>query len=193
MIQSSQPCSQVDTIYIAPINFLSASATVSSEMVFAGETVTFSSNAVHFASLYFDFGDGTDTSGIAQVQHIYPTAGTYSAFFVASNGGCSDTVFFTIVVSGTSSLLVPNVFTPNGDDVNDLFMPSAFGMRALECTIMNRYGEVVHSWIGVRGYWDGYTFPAGLPCPEGTYFYWIRAEGLDGKPYNENGTISLLR
>lgn len=193
VIQSPLPCSVSDTVYIAPQSQLSAGGTVSTNTIFPGESVVFSSYSHNATSTLFDFGDGSDTTGLTQVVHSYNQIGAFTPMLIVSDGICFDTITFSITVAGESSLYVPNVFTPNNDDVNDLFFPRAFGMRSLECTIMNRYGEIVHSWIGTKGFWDGYTFPAGVACSEGTYFYWIKAEGLDGKSYNVNGSITLLR
>lgn len=193
VVQSPQPCFVSDTVYIAPLSPVSAAGHLSSQNVFVGEDVLFTDLSFGHNTLNIQFGDGADTTGVFSVTHAYNQIGVYNSMFIASDGVCSDTVVFPVIVSGHSSLIVPNVFSPNNDDVNDLFMPQTFGMRFLECTIMNRYGEIVHAWSGTRGFWDGYTFPAGVACSEGTYFYWIKAEGLDGKQYDLNGTITLLR
>lgn len=193
VVQSPQPCSATDTVYIAPASMLSASGVVSATSVFAGQAVTFLDQSYGHTTTTVVFGDGTDTTGVSSVTHTYSDTGTHAAMIIVSDGICSDTVFFTIAVFGNSSLLIPNVFSPNDDDINDLFMPRALGMKDLEGVIMNRYGQIVHSWIGVNGFWDGYSFPAGVACSEGTYYYWIKANGLDGVAYDQKGTITLLR
>ncbi|MBQ19153.1 MAG: gliding motility protein, partial [Flavobacteriales bacterium] len=44
----------------------------------------------------------------------------------------------------------------------------------------------------VNGYWDGKTL-AGVDAPDGTYFFIIKAEGIDGQQFFEKGTLSLIR
>lgn len=72
---------------------------------------------------------------------------------------------------------IPNVFTPNGDGVNDLFKVKSSGYSHLKCTIFNRYGEIMYVFYGLNGSWDGRTH-AGLRCPDGVYFY-VLDIGLD--------------
>jgi flagellar hook assembly protein FlgD len=47
-------------------------------------------------------------------------------------------------------------------------------------------------WNGVRGYWDGRT-QAGTEVPDGTYFYIIKAKGMDGEEYFKTGACTLIR
>ena len=193
VVQSPLPCSVSDTIVISPNSILSADLLVSATTVFVGEDVLFTDASVGHTGSLLDYGDGTASGGITSIIHNYNLAGNYSASLVVTDGLCSDTAFANVVVLSSSSLTIPNVFSPNEDGVNDLFMPQVMGIKELECTIMNRYGEIVQAWNGPRGFWDGYTFPAGVACPTGTYFYWIKAVGYDGVNYEQKGTITLLR
>ena len=47
-------------------------------------------------------------------------------------------------------------------------------------------------WDHVKGYWDGRTLSGG-EAPDGTYFYIIKATGIDGKEYFKKGGFSLIR
>lgn len=91
-----------------------------------------------------------------------------------------------------SSLIIPNVFTPNGDGSNDVFTVEGTNLESVEGTIFNRWGQVMFSWDNVRGSWDGRT-PAGSEAPDGTYFYIITAAGNDGTEWFEKGGFSLIR
>ncbi len=99
-----------------------------------------------------------------------------------------------------SQLWVPNVFTPNKDGNNEVFIPSAIlvynktGNPILDyhMEIYNRWGEKVFESFDVHQGWDG-TFE-GKPCQEGHYLYKIKALSLDGaKNFNLEGVITLLR
>ena len=64
---------------------------------------------------------------------------------------------------------IPNIFTPNGDGINDLFRVTANGFEDIEVMIYNRQGELVYRYYGLNGWWDGYTH-AGVKVSPGTYF-----------------------
>ncbi|PKP51152.1 MAG: hypothetical protein CVT95_01505 [Bacteroidetes bacterium HGW-Bacteroidetes-12] len=142
-------------------------------------------------SYAWDFGDGaTDT--VFQPSHTYNTLGSYTVTLIVTDGFCSDTATVIIDVFGESSILIPNVFTPNGDGSNDFF--SVFGENLIEVKgeIFNRWGQKMFAWDNVNGKWDGRTL-SGNEVPDGTYFYIIEAKGVDGKEYFEKGTLSLIR
>jgi gliding motility-associated-like protein len=193
-IQSALPCTITDTVTVYSTSFLSADLLVStSDTLFVNETFTFYDNSFNASSWTFLLGDGSDTSDVPSINYSYPSAGAYNVVLIATDGICFDTTSLQVIVTSASALRTPNVFSPNNDDLNDVWMPDAQGMQEMRCVIMNRYGEVVHEWSGQNGYWDGHSFPSGIACNEGTYFYWIVATGFDGQAYNENGTITLLR
>ncbi|UKN00529.1 gliding motility-associated C-terminal domain-containing protein [Paracrocinitomix mangrovi] len=64
---------------------------------------------------------------------------------------------------------IPNIFTPNGDGINDIFKINAVGFEELTCNIYNRQGELVYRFEGLNGSWDGHTH-AGVKVSPGTYF-----------------------
>lgn len=67
---------------------------------------------------------------------------------------------------------IPNVFTPNGDGVNDIFRINAAGYEEMTVTIYNRYGEQVYRFYGLNGSWDGHTH-AGIKVSPGTYYVFV--------------------
>ena len=110
-----------------------------------------------------------------------------------SDGGlCPITVTIFIEVKGQSSILIPNVFTPNGDGQNDVFMVDGTNLESVEAEIFNRWGLSMYSWNQVNGGWNGRT-TSGTEVPDGTYFYIITAKGLDGTEYFKKGAFSLIR
>lgn len=112
--------------------------------------------------------------------------------------GChGDTVYATVWVrdaglAGCEEILeVPNLFTPNGDQLNDLFrirclgVPEQFSLR-----ILNRWGSTVFHSTSPDQSWDGTH--NGQPCAEGTYFYLIQFTHGQ-RPGARNGVLQLLR
>ncbi len=139
----------------------------------------------------WDFGDG-NTSNQFEPTNVYNGAGTYTAILIVTDGICSDTTSIIIDAFGESAILIPNVFSPNGDGSNDVFTVDGINLESVEGEIFNRWGQKMFSWGNVKGYWDGRTL-AGSEAPEGTYFYIIKAKGFDGSEYFEKGGVSLIR
>jgi gliding motility-associated-like protein len=86
-----------------------------------------------------------------------------------------------------------NVFTPNGDDVNDFFEVSSNGSVPLSIRIFTRTGTLVYKAEGYRITWDGRT-SWGLELSQGIYYYVLDA--LSGDPNNrfrKTGFIYLYR
>ena len=92
---------------------------------------------------------------------------------------------------GVSHILLPNVFTPNYDSVNDVFRPILDEITEMQFTIFNRYGIVIFETQRLYGFWDGRT-TSGEPCTDGVYFCVLMATGVDGKKYNEKAFIQLF-
>lgn len=86
---------------------------------------------------------------------------------------------------------IPNIFTPNGDGVNDLFKIKSSGYSNLKCTIFNRYGESMYVFYGLNGSWDGRT-QIGLRCPDGIYFYLVELGSESGETETYQGSLHLI-
>ncbi len=141
----------------------------------------------------WDFdGDGNIDDTLSNGSFVYTTIGTYTAMLIVTDGTCSDTVYITIDAFGESAILIPNVFTPNGDGQNDLFTVDGVNLKTVEGVIFNRWGQKLFDWNGVKGGWDGRT-TAGSEVPDGTYFYIINAVGEDDTEYFKKGGVSLIR
>lgn len=83
------------------------------------------------------------------------------------------------IIVSESQLLVPNVFTPNGDGKNDEFRVQYRSIREFHCWVYNRWGKLVYEWSDPAKGWDGTI--NGRPAAEGAYFYVIRAMGTDAE------------
>ena len=69
---------------------------------------------------------------------------------------------------------LPNVFTPNGDGINDVFVPIDITpdlITKVEMHVFNRWGRPVYDTKDIYIQWDGRAQGSLMPCPDGTYFY----------------------
>jgi len=87
-----------------------------------------------------------------------------------------------------ADIMIPNVFTPNGDNKNETFrIPGLEKYTENEITIINRWGNTVYAKKGYKGDWTG----DGLS--EGTYFYLLKVKAGSNKWEVYKGYITLLR
>jgi len=124
-------------------------------------------------------------------RYTFTEAGDYEVKVTASNAAlCSDSSSMSIKIS-ESSLLVPNVFTPNGDGQNDEFRVAYKSIITFEAWVYNRWGRKVFYWNDPQKGWDGNI--NGKKAVPGAYFYVMKATGSDGVKYLKKGDINLLR
>lgn len=126
------------------------------------------------------------TRSDAEHRYTFTDKGNYRAVVAISNSHCQlDSVEFTISVS-ESMVVVPNVFTPNGDGTNDEFRVVYRSLKEFHCWVYNRWGHLVYEWSDPAKGWDGTI--GGRPAAEGAYFYVIRALGTDA---DENAKYTI--
>ncbi|MBL7903337.1 MAG: gliding motility-associated C-terminal domain-containing protein, partial [Bacteroidia bacterium] len=94
---------------------------------------------------------------------------------------------------------IPNVFTPNGDGVNEQWkFELPYGVTLISLEIYDRWGRMVFERKGEVFpdtrflIWDGYSTSA-LPCDEGTYLYILQTNNENQGPKENRGMITLSR
>lgn len=156
-------------------------------------TVTFTNTGSGGIFHHWDFGTESSSFDGTNGSFTYEEPGTFYVSLISDNGVCSDTVIDTIVVTGTSALEIPNIFTPNGDAMNDVYRVRCFGIDTIDVQVFNRWGELIGGYSGNKGWWDGYSIIAGLPCATGVYYVYVKAIGIDGTVFDEKKVIHLFR
>ena len=139
------------------------------------------------------FGD-ENTASTFNSSNTFAEGGAYNVILVITEttSGCIDTAFVNVIYEDASKLVMPNIFTPNGDGINDVFTVIANGISVFHADIYDRWGIKMYHWDTTQGGWDGKTF-SGVMASEGTYFYMIKASAYDGKEYAEHGAFQLVK
>jgi gliding motility-associated-like protein len=110
---------------------------------------------------------------------------------VADNLGCTSTSLQKVLVM--EEISVQNVFTPNGDGVNDFFVITSNGGFPISLSIFTRAGILVYSIEGTTLTWDGRT-ASGQELNPGIYFYTIEAlTGDPNKRYSKAGVLYMYK
>lgn len=157
-------------------------------------TVNFTNNSSSNASGFFwNFGDGTTGSGTSPTN-TFQASGTYVVTLNVTNSlGCTDTYSITILVlENSAELIIPNVFSPNNDGENDFFFVTGTYIKDFQCSIYDRWGLKLANLTSIKDAWGGYTSSGNLST-DGTYYYIIKATGLDKKDYSTKGFVQLVR
>ncbi|AMM50604.1 hypothetical protein TH61_04640 [Rufibacter sp. DG15C] len=171
IINESGPCT--DLIYrVAGVTGETYTWTVSGDIKFKGTTAT--------------SVEGTTVT----LEGTSADAKTGTLTVTATNGGACGNAVASVTVDATApgSLFIPNVFTPNGDGVNDFWV-----IRNLEkfpdndLAIYNRWGNEVFKTRGYNNTWQA----AGLE--EATYFYVLRVRGCNGDEQVYRGPVQVVR
>jgi len=143
---------------------------------------------------------GTDTTysdDISAFQYSAPS-GKFCYYVIATEGNENP---FGIIGSSRSTtscgvvpvnVYVPNAFTPNADNKNDLFKPVlSFTPQHYFLTIQNRWGNLIFESKDPQEGWDG-TIHGDNPAPAGIYIYYLRIISDDGEIIEKNGHVTLI-
>ncbi len=146
---------------------------------------------------YWDFGNGQYSTDANQSSAIYDHAGTFNLRLITSNpnarcASLPDTISME-VIADSCYLAGSNVFTPNGDGVNDYFNVVAEGdFTNYHIEIFNRWGTKLFESFQPKYLWDG-TIDGGTNAPDGTYYYIFTAIDTNEKMISQKGYITLIR
>ena len=156
-------------------------------------SVSFSNLSSGATTYTWNYGNGTSSNGALPISQTYTTAGVYTvSLSVTNSNGCAGSQSILITVKNEdATLIVPNIFTPNNDSINDLFYVKATNIVDFNCVIFDRWGLQFYSWSDLKGGWDGKN--AGKDATDGTYFYIINATDLNGKDVKRQGSFLLIR
>lgn len=140
------------------------------------------------------YSDGKKENNGSNPVHVFEAPGIYTVTLISTNiEGKTEVDSIKIEVTGNSSISsIPKLFSPNGDGIADVFTFQSNNMVNMKVEIFDKKGIIFYKWQGNGGKWDGRN-QKGEKAKEGTYFYIITAEGVDGKKYEQKGAIILAR
>ena len=159
-----------------------------------------------YDSFEFIFGDGTETGRIERntpdpILHEYAISGTYlSKLRIYNDIGCLEELTKSIKIGKGYSILVPNVFTPNGDIHNSTFRPIFNGLSEVFLRIYDSTGGLIYEEEGAVGSdpntpgvsligWSGMDLTSFAPY----YIYTITGKTIDNEDVFRDGTFIILR
>lgn len=138
---------------------------------------------------FWNFDNSSFIHGDTIITHLFNHAGNHTiSFLVKAGAGCTDTISQTVSIRDT--LEAANIFTPNNDGQNDIFIVKTNGYNKFTLDIFNKWGAIVYSVTAKRLEWDGYS-SAGVQVPPGVYYFHVTSSDVKG--YKLSGKILLIR
>ena len=194
------PSIQADTagIYTITVADSVCNFTESFQLTFVADPYT------HVLDTTLCVGETQTLAALIQPQNVdyaWSTGQSTSAITVTESGNyivtttnmCGSSTDTATVDFYFCDLELPNVFTPNNDGSNDYFQLLFFGgLKTFNCTILNRWGQVIREYDDAAFMWDGKD-ESGDDVLEGVYFYIVTAVSNGGNEILKQGNVTLVR
>jgi len=147
-------------------------------------------NANGSGTLTWTAGEGIFCSVCPNSQIMPKISGCYKVR-ATNNFNCIAEDEVCIEVTTNYNIYIPNIFTPNDDGLNDVFIVYGTGLTKFEMLIFDRWGEKLFSSNDQLKGWDG-VFKGKLSKND-VYPYLIKYVSLDGKTHTKSGHVTLLK
>ncbi|MCO6500824.1 MAG: PKD domain-containing protein [Vicingus serpentipes] len=144
----------------------------------------------------WNFGYGGVSSELQYPSYTYPEPGEYIINLLVTNQfGCVDSTFRPIKINDFSLITAPSAFTPDGDDLNESFMPALFNIDPdqFHFMIFDRWGELIYETYDVNKPWNGRKYNKMSLVQIDTYVWVIEATDIFGKSSKHTGRVSIVR
>jgi gliding motility-associated-like protein len=185
-------CVSVDSVIVVPGTIPNAGFNPSTNEGYLPLAVTYTNTSTGSNNYQWFISPPSSllpTAVSTNYSNTFNTPGTYTVMLVSGNGSqsCNDTAFTIIEVKEYATMVIPNIFSPNGDNENDILKPITTGMKELAIDIYNRWGEKMISFDGLHSGWNGEG------KSEGTYYFIAKGRGEDGTELEKAGFVLLVR
>lgn len=189
-------CKNMDSVIVQVLEPVIAGIDADPITGFPGLTVNFVNNSLYGNTYDWNFGNGITSSTVTLVgqSSFYGNPGTYNAIITAYNGYCEDTAMIKIIISSypDPTIKVPNVFTPNEDQSNDVWWINVDFGKSIYVQIFNRWGNLMTEMNNFTDRWDGKS-QDGKEATDGVYFYKYVIVDLNDKTHEGHGHITIER
>lgn len=137
------------------------------------------------------FAAGTTTTYIDESDDLDHQALVYVVRATPVANGLAQAVSNRAIALKDPNIFHPTAFTPNGDNLNDIFTVFGHYVTKFEMSIFNRWGEMLFTTHDITSGWDG-TYK-GREMPEGTYTFIANITDSVGRTFKRSGSVLLLR
>jgi gliding motility-associated-like protein len=161
---------------------------------FTQNTVTFIDLSLGATHGFWELSNGDTVSYIKGINPkiVLTQPGEYKMKLHVENiGNCPSDKSIDLCLLDPVNIFVPDIFSPNGDGLNDVFFVRGKGIRQLSFIIYDRWGEKVFETTSPEIGWNG-TYN-GKEAEAGVYVWYLNATLFDDTTINQKGDVSLVR
>lgn len=152
--------------------------------------IQFFNTTTNGASYVWNFGDG-NVSTEANPENMYAEEGSYFITLIANNGICTSSASDSIHINPETFIYIPNAFTPNGNELNDGFIPRGIGIEDFRMTVYDRWGNELYFTASLEEPWNGLL--NGRELPADVYVYRVDIVDVLGEEKCYRGSVTLVR
>jgi gliding motility-associated-like protein len=196
---SDNGCESTASVVVGNLAGPMAAYSVSPNPAEINEDVQFTDASIGAISWDWDFGDGSFGSGL-DPTHAYMNSGTYETWlYIEDDFGCRDSTSVRIVINQLFTFFIPNSFSPDGDNINDIFIPKGTNVDEdrYMMRIYDRWGKLVFENTDINEGWDGSI--NGLSMHEEemisnvySYYFHVYERNTD-IDYEYRGTVIIVK
>jgi gliding motility-associated-like protein len=179
MSTNNSGCESTDSVYVTVVPSPEANFTFSPiQPTVENSEVTFTALSSNSSLMYqWVFGDGTTSNEKNDIVNFPEIPGEYYSInlIVVDTNGCIDSSNGQVYIADVLNYFIPNAFTPDGDQLNNMFQPvftSGFDPSDFHMLIFNRWGEIIFESFDSAAGWNG-TYVNGELVEDGLYVYSI--------------------
>lgn len=161
--------------------------------------INFTDLSVDATNWSWNFGDATNlsqpnNSNQMNPSHMYADSGQYCVTLtVQSLGGCPDTTTNCLRIEPEYTCYIPNAFTPNGDDMNNVFAPKGQNIVEFTMRIFDRWGNMIFKSNSINDGWNGIVQNKSIVVQEDVYVYNIEIKDNLGLKHRYIGHVTVVK
>lgn len=143
----------------------------------------------------WDFGDGDSLVGTQNPIHQFPPMeATYTVTLTVQNAGsCPNSISKTVVVGPDFTFYIPNAFSPNDDQKNDVFGASGGGIQKFQLLVFDRWGNQIFSTDDITQTWDGKVKGKADVAQQDVFVWKVTITDVFKKEHDFIGTVTIVK
>ena len=193
VVNVSDECQTFSVPAIASVIVIEPNANfeISSNTLMIGLPIAFQNTSTNASFYSWNFGEGTTSSMVNPIITYFIDSTYYVTLIATDNKGCSDTITKPITIKEELYIYIPNAFTPDDDEHNCYFYGSFIGLKSLEISIFNRWGELIFEAADLNFEWDGKY--GNTNVQSGAYSWRINYVTIKGQRETISGHVNVIR
>ena len=193
VVNVSDECQTFSVNAIASVVVIEPNANfeISSNTLMIGLPIAFQNTSTNASFYSWDFGEGSTSNLVNPINTFFQYSDYYVTLIATDNKGCKDSITKPIKILEELYVYIPNAFSPDKGLYNSCFSGSFIGLKSLEISIYNRWGELIFEAADLNFEWDGKY--GNTDVQSGVYSWRINYLTLKGQRETISGHVNVIR